>query len=138
MDTGISPSFDLVERRLSLMHQLAAELELAQKAILARDIELLEAHTGKQAVLCTALQELSTQIHVPAIDPLSETSNFRADRQQWSDLMNELAAAERRVNHLGRVHALLLGKARQTVDIFLRILAAADSTYEVSGSGTRK
>jgi len=141
MDKDPSPVNELLERRVSLMHELAASLELAQAAILHSDAGRLSVQTQRQQELCEHLRGL-----VPELAPgqasqaaraarsvartqLPGTEALNPARQRQRALLIEGLEIETRVADLNRAYGSLLRRARRTVDIFCRVLANSGVTY---------
>jgi hypothetical protein len=149
MDPKLQLAFDRVERRLALMRDLAATLEQAQAAVLAGNLEMIEAHTVRQRDLCEALRQLTIStvsaggraMQPPGPeDPAAESPSPK--HEQWSALLGELAEVESRVGHLNRVHAALLRRAQRSLAIVSRLLASSEITYSppaaAGGLGERR
>jgi hypothetical protein len=52
----VSPSCELLERRLALMRELANSLEQVQSAVVRSDLAGIDGHTVRQRELCEALR----------------------------------------------------------------------------------
>ncbi|HXZ40635.1 MAG TPA: hypothetical protein VEG68_07830 [Terriglobales bacterium] len=141
MDKDPSPVNELLERRVTLMHELAASLELAQVAILHSDARRLSVQTQRQQELCEELRRLVPEL-VPghafpvaktarsvARTHLGETEALSPARQRQRALLTEWLEIETRVADLNRAYGSLLRRARRTVDIFCRVLANSGVTY---------
>ena len=144
MDQELYLSFERVERRLALMRELAGMLEQTQAALLASDLERIEAHTVRQRELCDALRLLEAPGTSPGKDAprkrtrvhLPEGSLSPELRERWSTLSQELAQVQSRVGHLNRVHAALLRRARRSLAIVSRLLASSAATYTLPQPAT--
>jgi hypothetical protein len=146
MSASGEPIFEEMEQRLSLMSQLADALEQAQAAVLARDLNELGLQTGRQQELCAALCRLANRDSHETAKRHAGVGRVAAGRSgrwivlpdgvishqmrsRWEDLGRKLASLETQVEHLNRVHAGLLRRARRTLDIFSRALVSTALTY---------
>jgi len=154
-----SLSFQLLERRLALMRDLASSLEQAEAAVVRSDVASVDRHRVWQQQLCAALGALDAEArrfrlcavteNVPAVQknwmPSPGSGVPPHIRQRWNALALELTKAEAQVRHLNRVYGALLRRARRTVEIFCRVLASSAVTYvppkarsEAGSSGLEK
>jgi hypothetical protein len=145
MNAELSSCFDRLERRFALMRSLAGELEQAQRAVLASDLEAITWHTAQQQELCEALRALEMgdisgngDLCRGRPDCLPENTVSAAVQQRWTVLCEELAEVERQVSHLNRVHATLLRGAQRTLAIFSRLLASSQVTYTAPTLGRQQ
>ncbi|MGD0513400.1 MAG: flagellar export chaperone FlgN [Terriglobales bacterium] len=145
MDSELTTSLDLLERRLTLMRQLASSLERAQTSVVRSDLRGIDDHTVLQRDLCEALGQLEGEARRREVsagknkndqqkeDPIglrvAENAISPEVRQRWKSLAEELAQVELQVSHLNRVYAGLLRRAQRTLQIFLRVLAGSGNTY---------
>jgi flagellar biosynthesis/type III secretory pathway chaperone len=141
MDQELNPSFDLLERRLALMRELASLLEQVQTAVVRSDLRGLEGHTVRQRELCEALRQLESEAleFLRPIGVQSRSHNIWAklpddaasphSRQRWQTLTQELTQVETQAAQLNRVYGALLRRAQRTLQIFMRLLASSANTY---------
>jgi hypothetical protein len=61
MDPELTNSWDLLQRRLALMRQLASSLEQVQTAVVRSDLCGIDGHTVRQRELCEALGQLEAE-----------------------------------------------------------------------------
>ena len=125
-----------LECRLTLMRELAASLEQAQRAVLQSDAKELQSQTARQRILLGELAETAAvrPPGQPAGKPHSAVAPWTAGRR--TGLEKEWAELEMRVAHLNLSYAALLRRARRTVDIFCRLLASSSITYVPPGYET--
>jgi hypothetical protein len=114
-----------------LLAELEASLEASQRALLGRDVASLEQCTSEQARLQRSLEILwstgGAQLpgsNSPESDAASDIPAFDA----------ELRAAQRRVLHLGRIQAALLGRAQRWLRTVSHLLAGLDQSYSFPAS----
>jgi hypothetical protein len=133
MDQQLNSAFVRQGQRLAILQELRVALEQAQAALLASDAEQLEKQTASQLQLCRTLQALAVaEAGGPNQSDWATLPKGAADpavRQRWSALGQHLAAVERQISHLNRVHAALLRKAYRSVRIFARLLSSSAITY---------
>jgi FlgN protein len=145
MDPESTNSLHLLERRLTLMRQLAGSLELVQTAVVRSDLRGIDAHTIRQQELCEALAQLEAEAvsqslqtltpnesghRKPRIGMLLEDGVISSEvRQRYTNLAQELTQIELRVSQLNRVYAALLRRAQRTLEVFMRVLASSANTY---------
>jgi flagellar biosynthesis/type III secretory pathway chaperone len=143
MDQVLTTSFELLERRLALMRDLAGSLERAQSAVVLSDLPGMDGHTARQGEICKALRLLEAEaLQHPACTAISSGSRSRKVgmqlpedavsplvRQRWKRLAQDLTQVEIRVRQLNQVYGALLRRARRTVQIFNRVLASSATTY---------
>lgn len=143
MDQELTTTFELVERRLALMLQLASSLEQVHGAVVRSDLPALEGHTARQREICEALRQLETEAlrHPPGTAIADKSPNQKIGmqlpddavsplvRQRWKALAQELTRVEIRVSQLNEVYGALLRRARRTVQIFNRVLESSAITY---------
>src|SRR5271155_4473621 len=145
MDSELTTSLDLLERRLTLMRQLASSLEQAQTSVVRSDLRGIDNHTVRQRDLCEALSQLEGEARRREVsagknkndqqkdDPMglrmTENAISPEVRQRRKSLAEELVRVELQVSQLNRVYAGLLRRAQRTLQIFLRVLAGSGNTY---------
>ncbi len=132
MDPQLSSLFEQQEQRLTLMRELNAVLELAQGAFVASDLNKMESYTTRQRIICEALcamgnpEERKTALAKMQWDEKQDDApeaTLPLTKERWEMLSQELQAVAEQIRHLNRVHAALLRRGRQTVEIFLRVMA---------------
>ena len=142
MGQEFNPSFELLERRLSLMRELAISLEQVQTAVVRSDLNGIDGHTMRQREICDALCQLESEAlgfrnpiedkarkrNIWAQLPVDAVSSSQVPAR-WQTLAQELSQVEMHVAQLNRVYGALLRRAQRTLQIFLRVLASSANTY---------
>jgi flagellar biosynthesis/type III secretory pathway chaperone len=143
MDQELNTSFNLLERRLALMRELASSLEQVQTAVVRSDLSKIDGHTIRQRELCETLRRLEPEVlartpYNRVSDPYREHKIWvqlpddRVSpevRQRWNRLAQELTQVETQVCQLNQVYGALLRRAQRTLQIFRRVLAGSANTY---------
>ena len=143
MNQELTTSFELLERRLALMRELASSLEQVQNAVVRSDVPGIDGHTVHQRQLCQALGQLESEAlrHPPCTATAGKSRNQMVGmqlpentvsplvQQRWKMLAQELIQVEIRVSQLNQVYGALLRRARRTVQIFNRVLTSSALTY---------
>jgi hypothetical protein len=141
MDQELNPSFELLQRRLALMRELAISLEQVQTAVVHSNLRGIDGHTVRQRELCESLRQLESEaleFRNPVegrYQPLNLGAQLPEDavsseiRERWETLSRELTQVEMRVGQLNRVYGALLRRAQRTLEIFMRVLASSANTY---------
>ncbi len=113
-----------------VMQELAASLNRACQAVVQSDLERLKFETGRQRNLTLGLATL-----IDSVKPISKAAEVGnvdqvafggREGNSWSEQLREL---EGRVQTLNRDYAILLRRARRTVDIFCRLLNDSSVVY---------
>jgi flagellar biosynthesis/type III secretory pathway chaperone len=141
MNQELTASFDLVERRLALMRELAASLEQVQSAVVHSDLRGIDSLTAQQGEICEGLRRLegeasqnppgaaiARQCREQESGVGFEEGSFSL-RQRSNVLAQELNEVELRVAQLNRVYGALLRRTQRTLQIFLRVLESSANTY---------
>ncbi len=143
MDQELTTSFELLERRLASMRELASSLEQVQSAVVRSDAPGIDSHTVRQGEICEALRQLESEAlqHPPCAAIAGKSRDQKAGmqlpedavsplvQQRWKTLAQELIQVEIRVSQLNQVYGALLRRARRTVQIFNRVLESSAITY---------
>jgi len=138
MEQEIAAVNGALERRISLMRELARSLECAQAAVLSSDPAELGAQTTRQRELCEqwrrGVSEFPRNGSISPRRRLAMANSHEAvdlgpTGEAHRVLIAELSEVEGRVAHLNRAYGALLRRARRTVDIFCRVLASSGPTY---------
>jgi len=143
MDQELTTSFDLLERRLALMRELASSLEQVQTAVVRSDLSKIDSHTVRQQELCETLRQLEAEaLGRPPYNLISDQSRKQKIwaqlpqdgvsplvRLRWKTLAQDLTRVETRVSQLNQVYGALLRRAQRTLQIFMRVLASSANTY---------
>jgi hypothetical protein len=138
MDQLLTQYLALFERRLTVMRQLAVELERGQRSVVQFDGELLAQQSAQQLALCEELHAMETELgrlyrqisdenkHSAAA---ADSSPLNLAGERGASLREELVRVQRQVQHLGRVHAALLRRARRSLTALTNVLAIQAPTY---------
>jgi hypothetical protein len=143
MAQELTTSFELLERRLALMRELAISLKQVQSAVVQSDLQGIGGRTSQQRELCEALRQLEFEAlrHPPCTVGAGESRNQKIGmqlpedavsplvQQRWKTLGQELIQVEIRVSQLNQVYGALLRRALRTVQIFNRVLESSAITY---------
>jgi hypothetical protein len=138
MDELLTEYLALFERRLTVMRQLAVELERSQGSIVRLDGEMLAQNSAQQLALCSELHAMETELgrlyrqisgenqHTPGA---RDGSPLCLAGERGAALHKEWARVLLQVRHLGRVHAALLRRARRSLTALGNVLAVQAPTY---------
>ena len=130
MGECLAPQSAWLDQRVALLQHLASSLQAAQEAVVRDDLAELRGQTSRQQVLCEQIRRLTGA-------PLVElcTTNRETEKRR-RELQEKLAQTELEIARLNRVYGALLRRASRTVNIFCRVLAASNATYDVPQSLT--
>ena len=95
MDQGLNLSFELLQRRLALMRDLANSLEQVQTAVVRSDLGGITGHTVRQGELCEALRQLESEA-VPNRNPIG---GVLPKRNIWARLPDDHLEVANTVRH---------------------------------------
>jgi len=113
---------------LLLLADLESSLRASQRALLARDLALLERLTDEQFHLQQRLALLPVTRSGSCLDESPATA---VD----TSMNSAVIAAHRRLLHLGRVHGALLDRAQQRLRTLARFLADPQAPYGPAPGG---
>jgi hypothetical protein len=135
-DSSLTNQSDVVRASLVLLHEMETSLEASQRALLRGDAAGMETGTREQRRLQRALELLwamdrsrSCPDDPKNIGRAAEISFPRPAPESMSELSGELRAAQLRVLHLGRVQAVLLRRAQQSLVVLGNMLAGTGASY---------
>jgi hypothetical protein len=139
MDQTLASENELLERRLTLMRELASSLERAYAAVAKADLGAMSSETANEETLCEQLCQIIPRLP-QSLSTATEARKTRTGPEQlpegpssacerWSILLRHLKDVETRIAQLNRAYGALLRRARRTVDIFCRVLAHSGITY---------
>lgn len=111
----------LLERRISLLRELADSVERAQAAVLTSDQRQVSTHTRRQQQLCDELRRLSSELPQDELSTSDRHSDVVLSLQpipalpdaRQSELSTELRAIENRLANLTRTYSALLRRAHE-------------------------
>jgi chromosome segregation ATPase len=143
MKREVQQYLELLERRLTTLRMLAADLDESRSAYVTLDLRSMHQHISRQENLCTEIRLLDSELQnmkeklrglaaageMPStlgeleaqLDPLSA--------RQLNLLMGGLKTIQADVRRLSRVHSELLRRSRRTVNVLLNFLAHYSGTY---------
>jgi hypothetical protein len=114
---------DFVISSIGLLAELEDSLRNSQKALLCRNISIVEHETREQWRLQQALAELWSKSS-------GLTVSLRSHLHQSSAALSaELRAAQLRVQHLAQVHLTLLGRARRSLQVVCHLMEGPSAGY---------
>lgn len=120
--------FELLERRLALLGNLAGALEASTDALVRLDIERIGQTVGDQERLCGEIRSLDRGID--ALQRKCATGlETRGEAGTLETLLERVAAAQAEVRQLNERHAALLRRSRRTLDAMMNFLRSAGPTY---------
>lgn len=125
------PDGDFDRSCLALLHQLETSLQASQRALLCGDVAGVELGTVEQRRLQAALEPLwrRNRNHLRSDGLQEQDAPSRSIPESATELADELRAALIRVLHLGRVQAILLGRAQRSLVVLGNLLAGAGANY---------
>jgi flagellar biosynthesis/type III secretory pathway chaperone len=120
--------FELLERRLALLGDLARALEASTGALVQMDIERIGRTVGDQERLCGEIRSLDR-----GIDALQRKCaaglDTRGEGGALEALLERVAKAQAEVRQLNERHAALVRRSRRTLDAMMNFLRSAAPTY---------
>lgn len=120
--------FELLERRLALLGELAAALRDSTDALVRLDIERIDQTVGDQERLCGEILSLDR-----GLDSLQRKCaaglDTRGEGGRLEALLGRVAEAQAEVRQLNKRHAALVRRSRRTLDAMLNFLRSAAPTY---------
>jgi hypothetical protein len=122
---------DSLRVSIGLLAELEVSLTNSQRALLSRDVSVIERETQEQRRLQKALAELWTSCL--ASTQKANSLRFNSPRVRPS-IPRELRAAQLRVHHLARVQLALLGRARRSLHAFSHLIKGPSAGYGPPGS----
>jgi len=137
---------ELLERRLTTLRMLAADLDESRSAYVTLDLPAMHRHIVHQESLCTEIRILDSELRdlKEKITGLPLTSGMpaplgdfdaqfdAASTRQLHLLLGGLKAIQADVRRLSRVHSELLRRSRRSVNVLLNFLAHYSGTYPVA------
>jgi hypothetical protein len=117
---------DSLRVSIGLLAELEVSLTNSQRALLSRDVSVIERETQEQRRLQKALAELWAD-HLAAVQ--KENSSLNNSQRSTTAPSTELRAAQLRVRHLARMQLALLGRARRSLRIFSHLTKGPSVGY---------
>ncbi len=116
---------ELLERRLTLLGELAGELRSSTEALVGLDIDAMHQKVGEQERLCNELRSLDR-----GLDDLQRKCSAGLEPGDDSSLLLErMAQAQGEVRTLNRRHAALVRRSQRTLEAMMNFLHSASPTY---------
>jgi hypothetical protein len=123
------PYLELIERRLTLLGELAAALRASTDALVQLDLDAIHRRVGEQERLCVEIQTLDR-----GLDELR--GKYRGAIGLEADpppALARMAAAQAEVRALNRRHAALVRRSRRTLEAMMNFLRSTAPTYADPG-----
>jgi len=135
MHTQTSRYLELLELRITLLDSLSKTLLAARTAIVAFDIDALEAQVALQQQLCREIQALDEQVErleyqCAAHLRLRGTQATGDSNSELDDAMQRLHQAQANVKGLNDVHQTVLRRSQRTILALLYSLRTFEGTYQ--------
>ena len=149
MSPEVNGYFEVLEKGVSVLHQLAEDLRESCTAVAEMDLAGIYQHISNQQYLAGAIRSLDEERkgweHQLARDCGASDTQELADRfsaaigpegeERYRSFLHEIAAYQREVRHWNRLYAALLALSRQSVDALLNGLGCLQFTYPGLGAG---
>jgi hypothetical protein len=120
---------ELLERRLTLLGDLAGALRASTEALVQLDLDTIHRKVGEQERLCHEIRSLDR-----GLDVLQR--KCRAGLAPGGDcpaLLARMAEAQAEVRTLNRKHAALVRRSRRTLEAMMNFLRSTSPTYADPG-----
>jgi hypothetical protein len=124
-----------MERYVEVVTRLAVAIQNGHQALARMDLAAFEQLTAEQEHLCTELKalqssaELSSDSRNSQYQPSAATGEHAEFCQQRTVLRQRCLVIQERVRHLNRVNRFFLNRARQSLEVLLRLATPAEATY---------
>ena len=122
------PYLRLLEQREALLGALAAALQAAQSACIARDLEQLRAHTGEQERLCAQWQTLDAEIEKLEPRPTGSRPRMAAD-QRIHEALQRVARAQGELRRVNSAHQILLRRCKRNLQALANLYQRFAPSY---------
>jgi hypothetical protein len=120
---------ELLERRLTLLGELAGELRASTEALVQLDLDTIHRKVGEQERLCHEIQSLDR-----GLDDLQRKCGAGlAPGSDSSALLARMAETQAQVRALNRKHAALVRRSRRTLEAMMNFLRSTSPTYADPG-----
>jgi hypothetical protein len=135
MNLNYSNALAAMEHYLEVVSRLAVAIQSGQEALVRMDLAAFERLTAEQEQLCAELKAL--QISAEHASPSQTNKNGKnsvSDEyaefcHQRTALGKRCLAMQERVRRLNRVNHFFLNRARQSLEVLLRLAIPAQVTY---------
>lgn len=120
---------ELLERRLTLLGDLAGALRASTEALVQLDLDTIHRKVGEQERLCHQIRSLDRRLD----DLQRKCSVGLAPCGDSSALLARMAQAQAEVRTLNRKHAALVRRSRRTLEAMMNFLRSTSPTYADPG-----
>jgi hypothetical protein len=139
MTAEIDQYLSLLDRRLSLLRELAEQLVSCRKEFVSMDLEGMYGRIAQQEDICRKIQSLqpgmnllqqtcARQLNLKKLDdPRTPEEAARANRLR--EVMSDLRHTQNEVSRLNQIHAAYLRRCGRTVNMLMNFLANYAFTY---------
>jgi hypothetical protein len=132
-----------LERKLTVIHELTAELSACRAALVGMDLETIYVHIERQTALCEQLraaemerQEAWQAVSASAQEPVNDgtlSSWIRSlepeSGARLRKVLTGLAVAEGEMRHVSRVHTILLDGTQRTLKVLANAMGTLSPLY---------
>jgi hypothetical protein len=137
MNPNYSNALAAMEHYIELVSRLAVAIQSGQEALVRMDLAAFERLTAEQEHLCAELKtlQLSAELASGSRMNKNEENSVSGDQaefcRQRAALSRRCMAMQERVRRLNRINQFFLNRARQSLEVLLRLAIPADTTYSV-------
>lgn len=137
MNQDYSNALAAMEHYVELVSRLAVAIQSGQEALVRMDLAAFERLTAEQEHLCSELKtlQLSGKFASDSRMNKSEENSVSGDEaefgRQRAALNRRCMAMQERVRRLNRINQFFLNRARQSLELLLRLAIPAEATYSV-------
>ena len=131
----VLPQFDSpIQKRNSVMRELAACLEKSQNSLVRNDVEAIARGAAHQAELCRQWSGLETELRnrsFPrrASGPPQDPNEVSGAGSRSAELQAEWEILRARIYHLARVHWSLLRHLERSLNVLRQVTESCALTY---------
>jgi FlgN protein len=135
MNPNYSNALAAMEHYIEVVGRLAMAIQSGQEALVRMDLTAFERLTAEQEQLCAELKGLQVSAERPSASQTTKNGeNSVSDEhaefcRQRAALSKCCVAMHERVRRLNRVNQFFLNRARQSLEVLLRLVTPADGTY---------
>jgi hypothetical protein len=141
MNQNYSNVLAAMERYVEVVGRLSIAIQSGQEALVRMDLSAFEQLTIEQERLCAELKamQLSAELNFDSRDKQCD-SNLDAGEhaefcRQRAALGQRCLAIQERVRYLNRVSRFFLNRAKQSLEVLLRLATPAEVTYSPPSLG---
>ena len=139
MSAEIDQYLSLLDRRLSLLRELAEQLVACRKEFVSMNLEGMYGRIAQQEDICRKIQSLqpamnfiqqtcARQLQLKKLDE-PRTPEDAAGAKRLREVMSDLRNTQDEVSRLNRIHAAYLHRCGRTVNMLMNYLANYAFTY---------